>query len=98
MSGEEKTCTLRWGLNTGKESSNGCCWLEETVEDSQVPDEREDEAEESHEDDLPDNLTKLGRNRQGMSRLREVTNTVVSLNCREREFDRSCGEKKLDEV
>ena len=37
-------------------------------------------------------------NRQGMSRLREVTNTVVSLNCREREFDKSCGEKKLDEV
>ena len=29
-----------------------------------MPDEREDEAEESHEDDLPDNLTKLGRNRQ----------------------------------
>ena len=43
-------------------------------------------------------LTCPSLNRQGMSRLREVTNTVVSLNCREREFDKRFGEKKLDEV
>ena len=54
--------------------------------------------EENHEDDLPDNLTKLGRERQGISRLREVTNTVVSLNCRDKEFDNRSGEKILDVV
>ena len=61
--------------------------------------EIEIELDEVGEDDIPDNLGNLarlgnlGRERQGMNRLREVTNTVVSLQCREREWDNSSGGK-----
>ena len=66
--------------------------------------EIEIELDEVGEDDIPDNLGNLarlgnhGRERQGMNRLREVTNTVVSLQCRERECDNSSGDKILAEV
>ena len=65
--------------------------------------EIEIELDEVGEDDIPDNfgnlarLGNLGRER-GMNRLREVTNTVVSLQCRERECDNSSGAKILAEV
>ena len=70
----------------------------------QENDEIEIELDEVGEDDIPDNLGNLARlgnlrgERQGMNRLREVTNTVVSLQCRERECDNSSGAKILAEV
>ena len=70
----------------------------------QVNEEIEIELDEVGEDDLPDNLGNLarlgnlGRERQGLNRLREVTNTVVSLQCRERECGNSSGAKILAEV
>ena len=70
----------------------------------QENDEIEIELDEVGEDDIPDNLDNLarlgnhGRERQGMNRLREVANTVVSLQCRERECDNSSGAKILAEV
>ena len=62
------------------------------------------ELDEVGDDDIPDNfgnlakLSNLGKERRGMNRLREVTNTVVSLQCRERECDNSSGAKILAEV
>ena len=70
----------------------------------QDDEEIEIELDEVGEDDIPDNLGNLARlgnlrgERQGMNRLREVTNTVVSLQCRERECDNSSGAKILAEV
>ena len=70
----------------------------------QENDEIEIELDEVGEDDIPDNLGNLARlgnlrgERQGINRLREVTNTVVSLQCRERECDNSSGAKILAEV
>ena len=70
----------------------------------QDDEEIEIELDEVGEDDIPDNfgnlsrLGNLGRERQGMNRLREVTSTVVSLQCRERECDNSSGAKILAEV
>ena len=65
--------------------------------------EIEIELDEVGEDDIPDNLGNLARlgnlgRERGMNRLREVTNTVVSLQCRERECDNSSGAKILAEV
>ena len=66
--------------------------------------EIEIELDEVGEDDIPDNLGNLarlgnlGRESRGMNRLREVTNTVVSLQCRERECDNSSGAKISAEV
>ena len=62
------------------------------------------ELDEVGDDDIPDNFGNLARlgnirgERQGMNRLREVTNTVVSLQCRERECDNSSGAKIFAEV
>ena len=70
----------------------------------QENDKIEIELDEVGEDDIPDNLGNLarlgnlGRERQGMNRLREVTNTVVSLQCRERECGNSSGAKILADV
>ena len=70
----------------------------------QENDEIEIELDEVGEDDIPDNLGNLARlgnlrgERQGMNRLREVTNTVVSLQCRERECGNSSGAKILADV
>ena len=66
--------------------------------------EIEIELDEVGEDDIPDNFGNLARlgnirgERQGMNRLREATNTVVSLQCRERECDNSSGAKIFAEV
>ena len=70
----------------------------------QDDEEIEIELDEVGEDDIPDNLGNLarlgnlGRETRGMNRLREVTNTVVSLQCRERECDNISGAKILAEV